>query len=155
MAGQGHRVSEADASYSVGTQEWHYHLIAMADDYFSKDERMPENLTREQVLDILTIARSQGTPPDFSAASLQGLDLADIDLHGALLRGADLRWTSLCRANLAEADLYGANLQGTNLQGANLGRANLSHAHLHRADLRAAYLVDAELEGTDINKAVR
>lgn len=113
------------------------------------------SFTREQVLDMLAVARSQGHTPDFAAANLQRLDLADVDLRGADLRGADLRWTSLCRANLANADLSSANLQGANLQGANLGGANLQRVDLHRADLRAAYLVDAQLDGTDMSRSVR
>ena len=76
------------------------------------------NLTRDQVLAIVAIARTNATPPDLSAAQLQGCNLMDVDLRGAILRNANMRVARLSRANLADADLQGANLQGES-QGAN------------------------------------
>jgi hypothetical protein len=47
--------------------------------------------------------------PDFSSASLRGLDLAKVDFAEANLRKADLRGTTLSGAVLIAADLADAN----------------------------------------------
>jgi uncharacterized protein YjbI with pentapeptide repeats len=63
--------------------------------------------------------------PDFSSASLRGLDLAKVDFAGANLRKADLRGTTLSGAVLIAADLAGANFFKAALDGADLSDANL------------------------------
>ena len=63
--------------------------------------------------------------PDFSSASLRGLDLAKVDLAGANLRKADLRGTTFSGAILIAADLAGANFFKAALDGADLSGANL------------------------------
>ena len=63
--------------------------------------------------------------PDFSSASLRGLDLAKVDLARANLRKADLRGTTLSGAILIAADLAGANFFKAALDGADLSGANL------------------------------
>ena len=63
--------------------------------------------------------------PDFSSASLRGLDLAKVDFAGANLRKADLRGTTLSGAVLIAADLADANFFKAALNGANLFAANL------------------------------
>jgi uncharacterized protein YjbI with pentapeptide repeats len=63
--------------------------------------------------------------PDFSSASLRGVDLAKVDLAGANLRKADLRGTTLSGAVLIAADLADANFFKAALNGANLFAANL------------------------------
>jgi uncharacterized protein YjbI with pentapeptide repeats len=62
--------------------------------------------------------------PDFSSASLRGLDLAKVDLSGADLRQTDLRGTILSSAVLIDADLAGANFFKSVLDGADLSGAN-------------------------------
>jgi uncharacterized protein YjbI with pentapeptide repeats len=63
--------------------------------------------------------------PDFSSASLRGLNLAKVDFAGANLRKADLRGTTLSGAVLIEADLADASFFKAALNGANLFAANL------------------------------
>ena len=63
--------------------------------------------------------------PDFSSASLRGLDLAKVDFAEANLRKADLRGTTLSGAVLIAADLADANFFKAALNGANLFAANL------------------------------
>jgi uncharacterized protein YjbI with pentapeptide repeats len=63
--------------------------------------------------------------PDFSSASLRGLDLAKLDLSGADLRESDLRGTILSGTVLIAADLSGANFFKSVLDGADLSGANL------------------------------
>jgi uncharacterized protein YjbI with pentapeptide repeats len=63
--------------------------------------------------------------PDFSSASLRGVDLAKVDLAGANRRKADLRGTTLSGAVLIAADLADANFFKAALNGANLFAANL------------------------------
>ena len=58
--------------------------------------------------------------PDFSSASLRGLDLAKVDFAEANLRKADLRGTTLSGAVLIAADLADANFFKAALNGANL-----------------------------------
>src|SRR5260370_25903657 len=66
--------------------------------------------------------------PDFSWASLRGLDLSGFDLWRTDLRGADLRGTNLSGANLSGAHLDGANFFKAVLDGANLAGAFLTGA---------------------------
>jgi uncharacterized protein YjbI with pentapeptide repeats len=75
------------------------------------------------------------------------------NLAGANLSGADLTRANLSRANLMGADLSGANLSGASLSGANLSGANLSGANLSGTDLRDAFLVNAQLFGTNLSTA--
>lgn len=84
---------------------------------------------------------------------LTNAGLVMADLEGANLSGADLSRANLSRANLMGADLTGANLMGASLNGANLSGANLSGANLAGTDLRDAFLVNAQLFGTNLNSA--
>ena len=77
--------------------------------------------------------------PDFSSASLRGLDLAKVDFAGVNLRKADLRGTTLSGAVLIDADLAGANFFKAALDGADLSGANL---------IGAVYLNCAQLVAT-------
>ena len=103
-----------------------------------------ENLEHTQQL----LATKQCPKCELSNA---GLVLAN--LAGANLSGADLSRANLSRANLMGADLSGANLSGASLSGANLSGANLSGANLSGTDLRDAFLVNAQLFGTNLSTA--
>ncbi len=75
------------------------------------------------------------------------------DLRGADLSNANLRDANLRRADLSYANLEGAYLVDANLEGADLDRADLAQASLLRANLRFAYLSYANLVGAFLSEA--
>ncbi len=87
-------------------------------------------MTAREVTETLFKADA-GTHPDFGAADLNGLDLAELDFKGARLPGA----------NLYGADLSHANLTGTDLKGAHLDRATITSADFSGADLTDARIL--------------
>lgn len=87
---------------------------------------------------------------DFTASTLDGLDLRqrlldDDHLEGAWLAGADLRG----------AQLRGAHLEGASIRGARLNRACLVGAHVEGADFTGATLAGADVTGVHGQNAVR
>lgn len=133
----------------------------------TSDEMSKSELTRQELLDILSGAESDN-PVDLSSKRLSGLDLSNVDFKGANLRWARLNNTNLTGANLRNAildsawmidanlesaDLRGASLASTQMRRANLRNANLSGArivaNLQRADLRDANLNGANM-GADM-----
>ena len=80
-------------------------------------------------------------------------ELSNVGLVLANLAGANLSGADLTRANLSRANLMGADLSGANLSGASLSGANLSGANLSGTDLRDAFLVNAQLFGTNLSTA--
>jgi len=65
---------------------------------------------------------------------------ASVDLSGGALRGLDLEGVDLSGADLKDADLRGANLSGANLTAAQLEGTNLFKAIINGADLKEADL---------------
>ena len=65
---------------------------------------------------------------------------ATINLSGGALRGLDLEGADLSSADLKDADLRGANLSGANLTAAQLEGTNLFKAIFNGADLKEADL---------------
>ena len=65
---------------------------------------------------------------------------ATVDLSGGALRGLDLEGADLSGADLKDADLRGANLSGANLTAAQLEGTNLFKAIINGADLKEADL---------------
>jgi hypothetical protein len=106
---------------------------------------MTYRLTKEQALEELSKANTEGREANLSGANLSGANL-----EGANLGGADLEGANLSGANLSGANLWGANLWGANLSGANLWRANLSGANLVGANLEGADLEGANLSGANL-----
>lgn len=118
---------------------------------------------REEVLEIVRVAREKRERPDLREANLSGVDLSEVDLSWANLNRAILIKTVLIktvliRASLSVAYLRLANLSraflyGANLSGANLMEANLSGAYLREANLREANLSGANLSGANLSRA--
>src|SRR6187200_1575353 len=63
------------------------------------------DMTRDEVLAVLSAASSAGAPADLTGRKLSGLDLAGVDFSGANLRGAYLNKTKLAGANFDGAIL--------------------------------------------------
>ncbi|QPK81146.1 pentapeptide repeat-containing protein [Schaalia sp. ZJ405] len=122
-------------------------------------------VNREDVFQIVNLARKNGGRPDLQNVDLRYVDLrymdlsnADLryaDLRGAKLSGADLRYADMSYTDLANANLQGVKLQNTylfkaNLQGARLQKADLRYADLRGANLSYANLRDANLEDANL-----
>lgn len=114
------------------------------------------DLTVQQVRSALATA---GHKADFSARSLEGLDLSHLDLSGVNFAGADLRRVKLVGSNLTGANLSGARMNLAWIMGADFTRANLSNAVLETLVVsagletkpdEAARFVEANLSGAHI-----
>jgi uncharacterized protein YjbI with pentapeptide repeats len=86
---------------------------------------------------------------------LEGANLAGARLTRARLGLASLTQANLTNASLAGADLTKASLRGAIAHGADFTRANLSEARCQKADLtganlRRAFLVETNLEETNL-----
>lgn len=113
---------------------------------------MTDDMTREQVVDIIATAHSKGERPDLSDLDLSDMDLSYLDLSGVDLSGSNMSYSNLARANLrgtdlAHTNLHCANLAYSNLRSSILTRANLSYADLSSAILTNAILYHANLTG--------
>lgn len=107
-------------------------------------------LSREEVEEIVQVAREKGERPNLSGTDLGGADLRQVNLSMA-----DLSQANLNRTNLSQADLNGANLSGANLSRANLSNANLSNANLNGAVVALTIFADtnlAEVKGLETVK---
>jgi uncharacterized protein YjbI with pentapeptide repeats len=104
--------------------------------------------------------------PDFSNATLAGLDLQGVDLAFANMAGAQLDGTNLTCADLACAYLAGANLQGSNLDFANFSNLTIRTGSREPwrpslairssdsgANLEKASLADCSLDGVNFSRA--
>ena len=126
------------------------------------------NLTREEVLEILSNPPENGGFYDFRKLDLSGLDLSGVyfknanltsanliraDLTSANLTDADLTRANLTSANLTSADLIHADLTSANLTSANLTDANLTRANLTSANLTSADLIRANLTDANLTRA--
>lgn len=128
-------------------------------------------------------SHKEGSPADFSGASLNGAELYRAKLNqtslqgahfrdselglaqfdGAKIAGADFTGADLARASLVGADLSRVLLDRTELNGAKLDgavmiRASLIDAHLMnarltRAQLQGAVLTRSDLSGADLSGA--
>ena len=85
---------------------------------------------------------------DFRGADLRGADLQATNLRGADLRGADLRDAVFCKMSIWQQS------PGADLRNANLREAKLCGTRFCDADLRNAVLVDANLSGAELDRAV-
>ena len=74
------------------------------------------NLTREEVLEILSNPPENGGFYDFRKLDLSGLDLSGVYFKNANLTSANLTSADLIRANLTDANLTRANLTSANLR---------------------------------------
>ncbi len=110
-------------------------------------------LSREEVLEIVRVARENITGADIYEGNLGGADISEENFYKIDLSGVYLSKVNLCKANLHEANLCDTNLCDTNLREANLNAANLDGADLRGADLRGANLYRANLSGTILNGA--
>lgn len=81
---------------------------------------------------------------------LSGTDLAKANLSEANLSGSYLYGSCLYMANLSEANLSGAYLVESKLDWINLHRASLNVANLNRTELRRAILVETDLKGSSL-----
>jgi hypothetical protein len=126
-----------------------------------------QDLTREEIEDVLSKARLARRAPGFSG-HFTDLDLSGLDftsnykepsgLYSAVYIGIDLRSTNLSHTNFMQTDLAAANLRGTDLSEANLQDANmynvlLEGARLRHTNLRGANLYSAELQEVDVQGA--
>jgi len=82
-------------------------------------------------------------------------DLSGVDLSGAVLQGADLYEANLSYANLRMVDFRRADLSYADLSGANLTGADLSEAKFYMTILTGVNLIDANLEGQNIDDLKR
>lgn len=110
----------------------------------SSDEMSKSELTRQELLDILSKADLE-KPVDLSSKRLSGLDLRNVDF-----KGANLRWARLNNTNLADANLRGTILDSAWMIDANLERADLRDASLASTQMRRANLRHANLAGARI-----
>jgi hypothetical protein len=106
-------------------------------------------LSREEVLEIVRVAREKGERPDLRGPDLRAVNLSAADLSGVDLRGVDLIGANFVSTNLSKADLSEAHLGEVNLS-----IANLSGANLIRTNLIGANLSGANLSGADLSEAV-
>jgi uncharacterized protein YjbI with pentapeptide repeats len=86
---------------------------------------------------------------NLSNSRLDGANMAGAQLHGANLRNANLVYT-----NLSGAQLLGADARGANFSKAWLNWAWFAGARLDGADFTGAHMIGAQLQGTDLSKAV-
>lgn len=110
--------------------------------------------TREEIITLLDLARTEGQLPSFkgqdlSRMNLSKLDLSRIDLSECNLTEADLAYSDLSFTNLSQAKLNNASLQFANLKGANLSRAELSGADLTTALFGKTILGDVDLSNVN------
>jgi hypothetical protein len=83
-------------------------------------------------------------------ANLLGADLTNADLRGADLSYADLSYARMSNADISDATLLEANLFDTRLDAAYLVRANLVGTEMYFTWLQGSYLNQADLTGSQI-----
>lgn len=109
-------------------------------------------LSREEVLEIVRVAKEKGERPDFSTVDLSGLDLSEVELTRANFSAADLSAANLSRANLSMSYLNRADLRMAKLNGANLGMAYLNGSDLGGADFSRASIGWTIFGNTDLSE---
>jgi hypothetical protein len=114
---------------------------------------MAKKLSRDEVEEIVRVAREKGERPDLRGVDLKELDLSGADLGEADFFGADLSGAQLVKANLNGASLVGAILIETNLSRAKIRGADLSGAFLNGADLSGVQLIGADLSAANFTGA--
>ncbi len=85
-----------------------------------KKEATSEQITADDVRELIKNARKDGVK----------VDITGMDISGASLVGVDMRAANASGAKLSGVDFTGANLEGVNFSGANLEGANFSAACL-------------------------
>ena len=103
-------------------------------------------MNRDEVVKLVTEARTSGNKPNLSKAKLYRADLSDLDLSFVNLSGANLGNAILTNAKLIEADLSGADLTFAELVGADLTRADLRSSDLREANYENAIFYGAKLD---------
>ena len=109
-------------------------------------------ITAAQAQVVLTMANSNNTPEDFTAATYSG-SLEWINLSGDNLSRANLSVADLSYANLDDANLTYAGLFGATLFYASLSHATLTGAYLFGANLNCTILTSALLDGAYLESA--